>query len=70
MIAFVELVERFSYYGTTVVFTNFIQQPLPDGSRTGAGHNGQSGALGKGQRASTGNSIIIITFYPSHTIDS
>src|SRR3954452_22286897 len=35
-IAFVELCERFSYYGTTVVFTNFIQQPLPPGSKTGA----------------------------------
>lgn len=33
---------------------NFIQQPLPDGSSTGAGHSGQSGALGMGQRASTG----------------
>ncbi|KAL5526292.1 hypothetical protein ACEPAF_8015 [Sanghuangporus sanghuang] len=55
MIAYVELAERFSYYGSTVVFTNFIQQPLPIGSRTGAGGaNGQSGALGMGQRASTG----------------
>jgi POT family proton-dependent oligopeptide transporter len=53
-IAFVELCERFSYYGTTVVFTNFIQQPLPRGSSTGAGHDGQSGALDMGQRASTG----------------
>jgi proton-dependent oligopeptide transporter, POT family len=35
--------------------TNFIQQPLPDGSKTGAaGTHGQAGALGKGQRASTG----------------
>ena len=55
LIAFVELSERFSYYGTTVVFTNFIQQKLPDSSRTGAGGaDGQSGALGMGQRASTG----------------
>lgn len=53
-IAFVELCERFSYYGTTVVFTNFIQQPLPVGSRTGAGFSGQSGALNMGQKASTG----------------
>ncbi|KAK5230443.1 hypothetical protein LTR47_007585 [Exophiala xenobiotica] len=53
-VAFVELCERFSYYGTTVVFVNFIQQPLPEGSSTGAGHSGQSGALGMGQRASTG----------------
>jgi proton-dependent oligopeptide transporter, POT family len=53
-VAFVELCERFSYYGTTIVFTNFIQQPLPEGSSTGAGFSGQSGALGMGQRASTG----------------
>ncbi|KAK0635785.1 POT family-domain-containing protein [Bombardia bombarda] len=54
-IAFVELCERFSYYGTTAVFTNFIQHPLPPGSTTG-NQNGsdQAGALGLGQRASTG----------------
>ncbi|KAJ6263709.1 hypothetical protein Dda_2278 [Drechslerella dactyloides] len=53
-IAFVELCERFSYYGTTQVFTNFIQQPLPSNSRTGAGRIVQkSGALGLGQRTST-----------------
>ncbi|KAL2001710.1 hypothetical protein VTN02DRAFT_1378 [Thermoascus thermophilus] len=56
-IAFVELCERFSYYGTIAVFTNFIQQPLPPGSKTGAGFGGQSGALDKGQRASTGLSL-------------
>lgn len=34
---------------------NFIQMPLPDGSTTGAsGTHGQAGALGLGQRASTG----------------
>ncbi|KAI0070740.1 PTR2-domain-containing protein [Panus rudis PR-1116 ss-1] len=55
LIAFVEAAERFSYYGSQVVYTNFIQQPLPPGSRTGAaGKNGQPGALGMGQRASTG----------------
>ncbi|POS81944.1 hypothetical protein EPUL_005990, partial [Erysiphe pulchra] len=53
-LAFVELCERFSFYGTTVVFTNFIQQALPPNSKTGAGHSGQSGALGLGQQASTG----------------
>ncbi|POR37056.1 Dipeptide/tripeptide permease [Tolypocladium paradoxum] len=52
-IAFVELCERFSFYGSTVVFTNFIQQPLPPGSVTGASVD-QPGALGMGQRASTG----------------
>ncbi|EIN03463.1 peptide transporter PTR2A [Punctularia strigosozonata HHB-11173 SS5] len=51
LIAIIELAERFSYYGSTVVFTNFIQQPLPLSSRTGAGGlNGQAGALGLGQR--------------------
>ncbi|CCF38063.1 POT family protein [Colletotrichum higginsianum] len=54
-IAFVELCERFSYYGSViVVITNFIQQPLPPGSTTGAAPNGQPGALGMGQQASTG----------------
>ncbi|KIK52480.1 hypothetical protein GYMLUDRAFT_265401 [Collybiopsis luxurians FD-317 M1] len=60
LIAIIELAERFSFYGCSVVFTNFIQQPLPPGSTTGAGFaNGQSGALGLGQRASTG----LTTFY-------
>lgn len=61
-IAFIELCERFSYYGTVVLYTNFIQHPLPDAStggnpNTGAGgpsSEGQSGALGMDQRASTG----------------
>ncbi|KAK1221786.1 hypothetical protein PQX77_015405 [Marasmius sp. AFHP31] len=60
LIATVEMAERFSFYGCSAVFTNFIQQPLPAGSHTGAGFtNGQSGALNMGQRASTG----ITTFY-------
>ncbi|KAH7890643.1 POT family-domain-containing protein [Phlebopus sp. FC_14] len=67
MIAVVELAERFSTpqlnttpIGASAVFTNFIQQPLPPGSRTGAGGpDGQSGALGGGQQMSTG----LTTFY-------
>jgi len=60
LIALVELAERFSYYGSTVVFQNFIQRPLPPGSRTGAaGLNGQAGALGMGQRTATA----ITTFF-------
>ncbi|KAH7912747.1 PTR2-domain-containing protein [Hygrophoropsis aurantiaca] len=48
------------YYGSSVIFTNYIQQPLPPGSRTGAGGLlGQSGALGRGQQMSTG----LNTFY-------
>ncbi|KAI1488491.1 POT family protein [Biscogniauxia mediterranea] len=58
-IAFIELCERFAYYGTTAVFVNFIQQPLPENSTTGAaGTYGQPGALDQGQRASTG----LVTF--------
>ncbi|KAI1803196.1 PTR2-domain-containing protein [Daldinia bambusicola] len=54
-IAFVELCERFAYYGTTAVFVNYISQPLPPGSTTGAGGTDlQAGALDQGQRASTG----------------
>ncbi|KAG6865299.1 hypothetical protein C0991_003684 [Blastosporella zonata] len=63
LIAFVELAERFSFYGSSVVFTNFIQRKLPPGSTTGAVRHGdlinQAGALNQGQRASTG----IGTFY-------
>lgn len=55
LIAFVELAERFSFYGSTAVFVNFIQQPLPKGSKTGAGgKHGVSGALGQKQQTSTG----------------
>jgi POT family proton-dependent oligopeptide transporter len=46
------------YYELTAIVVNFIQQPLPPGSTTGAGFAGQSGALGMGQRASTG----LVTF--------
>jgi POT family proton-dependent oligopeptide transporter len=52
-IAFVEMCERLSFCGTIAVFVNFIQQPLPKGSVTGAGFHGQSGALGMGQRPAT-----------------
>ncbi|OAA59928.1 peptide transporter PTR2-A [Cordyceps fumosorosea ARSEF 2679] len=54
-VAFVEFVERFSYYGTSAVYVNLIQQPLPEGSKTGDGFlTQQSGAFNMGQRASTG----------------
>lgn len=54
VVALIEFSERFSYYGAGAVYTNFIQQPLPAGSKTGAGHGGQSGALGMGQQVATG----------------
>lgn len=49
--------ERFAYYGTTAVFVNFIQRELPTSGpfpEAGAAGDGQPGALGMGQRASTG----------------
>ncbi|KAI0321432.1 hypothetical protein OF83DRAFT_313879 [Amylostereum chailletii] len=53
LIAFVEMAERFSFYGSTTVFVNFISSPRA--SSTGAGGpNGQSGALGQGQQTATG----------------
>lgn len=61
-IGLIELAERFGYYGCQAIFTNFLQYPLPENSRTGAGGNsalGQSGALGKGQQVSTG----VTTFF-------
>ncbi|KAF7326008.1 SEC23 SEC24 family protein [Mycena kentingensis (nom. inval.)] len=62
LIAMVELAERFSFYGAGV--TNFVQYPLPPGSTTGAGmRDGQSGALGKGQRFATGLTIVSLFFY-------
>jgi POT family proton-dependent oligopeptide transporter len=59
-IAFVELCERFSYYGSAVLYTNFVNQPLPEGSTTGAhpdGLDGQPGALGMGTKAAQGISL-------------
>jgi POT family proton-dependent oligopeptide transporter len=58
-IAFVELCERFSYYGSAVLYTNFVVQPLPPGSTTGAplGGSGQPGALNLGQKAGQGISL-------------
>ncbi|KAH7089281.1 POT family-domain-containing protein [Paraphoma chrysanthemicola] len=58
IIGIVEMCERFAYYGTTAVFVNFIQRPLPEEgpfpNAGAAGTYGQPGALGMGQRASTG----------------
>ncbi|KAL9056497.1 MAG: hypothetical protein Q9162_002872 [Coniocarpon cinnabarinum] len=61
-VAFVEMCERFSYYGTTNIFTNFIQQPRPSSTgalyknHEGPNHGGHkaSGALNQGQQTATG----------------
>ncbi|KAI1371289.1 PTR2-domain-containing protein [Hypoxylon crocopeplum] len=66
-IAFIELCERFAYYGTTAVFNNFIAQPLPAGSTTGAGGTDlQAGALDQGQQAATG--LILFNNFWSYLI--
>ncbi|KAH7359319.1 peptide transporter PTR2-A [Plectosphaerella cucumerina] len=59
-IAFAELCERFSYYGSAVLYTNFVRSKLPAGSTTGApigDPEGTAGALGMGQKASQGISL-------------
>jgi len=58
-VAFCELGERFSYYGSSILYTNFVVHGLPDGSNTGAGYGrgGQSGALGLGSKAGQGISL-------------
>ncbi|KAH7324874.1 oligopeptide transporter [Stachybotrys elegans] len=58
-IAFVELCERFSYYGSSVLYTNFVNRPLPAGSTTGAPltTDGLPGALGMGPSAAQGISL-------------
>lgn len=58
-VAICELGERFSYYGSSILYTNFVVHSLPEGSNTGAGfgHGGQSGALGLGSRAGQGISL-------------
>ncbi|KAJ5222407.1 uncharacterized protein N7469_008647 [Penicillium citrinum] len=65
-VAFVELCERFSYYGTQVLYSNFVNHslplPYPDGPpgshhSTGAGggsSQGVSGALGQGTQIANG----------------
>ncbi|THU94802.1 peptide transporter PTR2A [Dendrothele bispora CBS 962.96] len=61
LLCLAELVERLSFFGTSIVFTNFIQQPLSPLSGTGAGlADGQSGALGLGQRASTAITTVFV----------
>lgn len=49
-----------SAYSLSIPQVNFIQQPLPKGSKTGAGgKNEVSGALGRGQAASTGLTTLV-----------
>ncbi|KAG6864441.1 hypothetical protein C0991_009499 [Blastosporella zonata] len=56
LVVVVEFAERWSYYGTTNIFNNYIQFPLPPGSTNGAvppalrGGDDVAGALGQGQQ--------------------
>jgi POT family proton-dependent oligopeptide transporter len=54
MVAIVEFAERWTYYGTTNIYNNYIRAPLPPLSRTGAviidKASGVAGALGQGQQ--------------------
>ncbi|KAL8282347.1 hypothetical protein RB597_009855 [Gaeumannomyces tritici] len=63
-IAFAELCERFSYYGSAVLYTNFVKRPMPEGSTTGAAPRPEdtAGALGMGQAASQGISLFNVFF--------
>ena len=58
LVVIVEFAERFAFYGCSQgPFQNFIQQPLPPGSTTGAVVDGNedasAGALNKGQQTAT-----------------
>lgn len=57
-VAFVELCERFSYYGVQILFQNFVQRPLQTSTGAAPNPNGSTGnnpgALDKGQRTATG----------------
>ncbi|CAL1711653.1 unnamed protein product [Somion occarium] len=57
LVVIVEFAERWTYYGTTNSFNNYIRAPLPPGSTTGAvpkadRASGVAGALGKGVQKS------------------
>ncbi|KAG6915913.1 hypothetical protein DXG01_009283 [Tephrocybe rancida] len=58
LVVMVEFAERWSYYGTTNIYNNYIQFPLPPGSTNGAvpkalrGGDIVAGALGQGQQKS------------------
>ncbi|KAJ3531109.1 hypothetical protein NMY22_g8289 [Coprinellus aureogranulatus] len=57
LVVIVEFAERWTYYGTTNIYNNYIRAPLPRGSTTGAVLPGDrqfgiAGALNKGQPTS------------------
>ncbi|KAG5642975.1 hypothetical protein DXG03_001823 [Asterophora parasitica] len=58
LVVIVEFAERWTYYGTTNIYNNYIQFPIPKGSNNGSVPkiarlgNTVAGALGKGQQKS------------------
>ncbi|KAF2760341.1 POT family protein [Pseudovirgaria hyperparasitica] len=65
LLCIIELAERASYYGTTSIFSNFIQFPLPDGGNgAGAPQKGTqdtAGALNKGLQFASAF-VLLFTF--------
>lgn len=63
LICLVELAERASYYSVSGVLANFIQRPLPEGSKTGAplskSSSESAGALGLGVQTSSALTLLL-----------
>lgn len=63
LICLVELAERASYFSVSGVLANFIQRPLPDGSKTGAPlskfSSESAGALGLGVQTSSALTLLL-----------
>lgn len=63
LICLVELAERGSYYGVSGILANFIQRPMPPGSKTGAPVSKTSsqnaGALGLGVTVSSAFTLLL-----------
>lgn len=58
-VAFVELCERFSYYGTQIVYSNFVSRPLPPAVGGPPGSNHNTGAGGGSDQVSLDTSTSI-----------
>lgn len=63
LICLIEFAERGSYYGVSGILTNFVQRPLPDGSKTGAPlHRNlkqNAGALGLGLQVASAVTLLL-----------
>ena len=73
LVVFVEFAERWSYYGTTNLYSNYIRAPLPLDSKDGRvihdRKNGIAGALGQGQqKAFTISELWSVQEFPCPTL--